>query len=178
MNANPRSETHTAFPTANAQPTLSWRDQPIEPPYADPPVRWCGRGEWATTPPLPIGAHSCPNVPDFEVLGRNPGAVSRWVSSSRDQSEGEAPSGALRTAGEAPALRSRGDGKLLFTPTGKQVYSKKPAATSPSRALSSRHRRVRAARRLPLTPDERARIRATARRRSPGGWWRSCSPRF
>src|SRR5512142_2355643 len=25
-----------------------------EPPYADPHVRWCGRGEWATTPPMPI----------------------------------------------------------------------------------------------------------------------------
>src|SRR5262252_2422139 len=27
-----------------------------EPPYADPHVRWCGRGEWATTPPMPIGS--------------------------------------------------------------------------------------------------------------------------
>jgi len=25
-----------------------------EPPYADPHVRWCGRGEWVTTPPMPI----------------------------------------------------------------------------------------------------------------------------
>ena len=25
-----------------------------EPPYADPHVRWCGRGEWATTSPMPI----------------------------------------------------------------------------------------------------------------------------
>src|SRR6266852_4667284 len=28
--------------------------QPAEPPYADPHVRWCGRGEWVTTPPMPI----------------------------------------------------------------------------------------------------------------------------
>jgi len=26
------------------------RAQLTEPPYADPHVRWCGRGEWATTP--------------------------------------------------------------------------------------------------------------------------------
>jgi RNA-directed DNA polymerase len=25
-----------------------------EPPYADPHVRWCGRGAWATTSPMPI----------------------------------------------------------------------------------------------------------------------------
>src|SRR5712664_3049010 len=30
------------------------RAQLAEPPYADPHVRWCGRGEWATTPPMPI----------------------------------------------------------------------------------------------------------------------------
>jgi len=30
------------------------RAQFTEPPYADPHVRWCGRGEWATTPPMPI----------------------------------------------------------------------------------------------------------------------------
>src|SRR5208282_4246332 len=29
--------------------------QPAEPPYADPHVRWCGRGERATAPPMPIG---------------------------------------------------------------------------------------------------------------------------
>src|ERR1700736_1556729 len=29
--------------------------QPAEPPDADPHVRSCGRGEWATTPPMPIG---------------------------------------------------------------------------------------------------------------------------
>src|ERR1700756_2964264 len=29
--------------------------QPAEPPDADPQVRWCGRGEWATTSPMPIG---------------------------------------------------------------------------------------------------------------------------
>src|SRR6266852_1650979 len=28
--------------------------QAAEPPYADPHVRWCGRGEWVTTPPMPI----------------------------------------------------------------------------------------------------------------------------
>jgi hypothetical protein len=33
--------------------------QPAEPPYADPHVRWCGRGEWATTPPMPI----CESLP-------------------------------------------------------------------------------------------------------------------
>jgi hypothetical protein len=27
---------------------------PAEPPYADPPVRWCGRGEQVTAPPIPI----------------------------------------------------------------------------------------------------------------------------
>src|SRR5260370_797133 len=35
--------------------------QPTEPPDADPHVRWCGRGEWATTPPIPIGG--CPTPP-------------------------------------------------------------------------------------------------------------------
>ena len=25
-----------------------------EPPGADPHAGWCGRGEWATTPPMPI----------------------------------------------------------------------------------------------------------------------------
>src|SRR5882762_6038414 len=28
--------------------------QLAEPPYADPPVRWCGRGEQVTAPPIPI----------------------------------------------------------------------------------------------------------------------------
>src|SRR5271169_1587470 len=28
--------------------------QPAEPPYADPHVRWCGRGGRATVPPIPI----------------------------------------------------------------------------------------------------------------------------
>src|SRR5258705_11944095 len=28
--------------------------QPTEPPDADPHIRWCGRGEWVTTPPMPI----------------------------------------------------------------------------------------------------------------------------
>jgi hypothetical protein len=32
----------------------SWLVQPAEPPDADPHVRSCGRGEWATTPPMPI----------------------------------------------------------------------------------------------------------------------------
>src|SRR5215471_3400145 len=27
-----------------------------EPPGADPHAGWCGRGEWATTPPMPIGS--------------------------------------------------------------------------------------------------------------------------
>jgi len=30
------------------------RAQLAEPPYADPPVRWCGRGEQVTAPPIPI----------------------------------------------------------------------------------------------------------------------------
>src|SRR5438445_11816391 len=30
------------------------RAQLTEPPYADPPVRWCGRGEQVTAPPIPI----------------------------------------------------------------------------------------------------------------------------
>src|SRR6266852_2808811 len=30
------------------------RAQLTEPPYADPHVRWCGRGERATAPPMPI----------------------------------------------------------------------------------------------------------------------------
>ena len=30
------------------------RAQLAEPPYADPPVRSCGGGEWVTTPPMPI----------------------------------------------------------------------------------------------------------------------------
>src|SRR5258705_13684327 len=28
--------------------------QPTEPPDADPHIRWCGRGEWGTHPPIPI----------------------------------------------------------------------------------------------------------------------------
>src|SRR5260370_22208377 len=32
----------------------SWLVRPAEPPDADPHVRSCGRGEWATTPPMPI----------------------------------------------------------------------------------------------------------------------------
>ena len=32
--------------------------QPAEPPYADPHVRWCGRGGRATVPPIPIGCRS------------------------------------------------------------------------------------------------------------------------
>jgi hypothetical protein len=38
---------------SNLQPA---RAQLTEPPYADPHVRWCGRGEWATTPPMPMVA--------------------------------------------------------------------------------------------------------------------------
>src|ERR1700683_1344388 len=36
----------------------SWLAQPAEPPDADPHVRSCGRGEWATTPPMPIARHT------------------------------------------------------------------------------------------------------------------------
>src|ERR1700757_248584 len=32
-----------------------FRAQLAEPPYADPHVRWCGRGGRATVPPMPIG---------------------------------------------------------------------------------------------------------------------------
>ena len=32
------------------------KPQLLEPPDADPHVRWCGRGEQATAPPIPIGA--------------------------------------------------------------------------------------------------------------------------
>ena len=32
----------------------SWLVRPAEPPDADPHVRSCGRGEWVTTPPMPI----------------------------------------------------------------------------------------------------------------------------
>src|SRR5439155_3723503 len=35
------------------------RTQLAEPPDADPHVRWCGRGEWATVPPMPIGGKPC-----------------------------------------------------------------------------------------------------------------------
>ena len=36
---------------------IDWRPiaQPAEPPYADPHVRWCGRGGAARLPPIPIG---------------------------------------------------------------------------------------------------------------------------
>src|SRR5467141_3956430 len=37
--------------TRNLRPT---RAQLAEPPYADPLVRWCGRGEQVTAPPIPI----------------------------------------------------------------------------------------------------------------------------
>src|SRR5258707_15803076 len=38
-----------------SRPHGSWLVRPAEPPDADPHVRSCGRGEWATTPPMPIG---------------------------------------------------------------------------------------------------------------------------
>ncbi len=34
-------------------PAQCWA-QRTEPPYADPHVRWCGRGERVTAPPMPI----------------------------------------------------------------------------------------------------------------------------
>src|SRR6266702_3483249 len=37
-----------------SRPHGSWLVRPAEPPDADPHVRSCGRGEWATTPPMPI----------------------------------------------------------------------------------------------------------------------------
>src|SRR5208282_3766860 len=36
--------------------------QPAEPPYADPHVRWCGRGGRATVPPIPISPHQTAGV--------------------------------------------------------------------------------------------------------------------
>src|SRR6266566_3186862 len=36
------------------KPGFSHLAQPAEPPYADPHVRWCGRGGRATVPPIPI----------------------------------------------------------------------------------------------------------------------------
>jgi len=48
---------------SNLQPV---RAQLTEPPYADPPVRWCGRGEQVTAPPIPI-ATSVPVVPVVPV---------------------------------------------------------------------------------------------------------------
>src|SRR5438552_18808295 len=36
----------------------SWLVRPAEPPDADPHVRSCGRGEWVTTPPMPINLSS------------------------------------------------------------------------------------------------------------------------
>jgi len=38
----------------------SWLVRPAEPPDADPHVRSCGRGEWVTTPPMPIAVGSTP----------------------------------------------------------------------------------------------------------------------
>src|SRR5260370_7242258 len=33
--------------------------KPLEPPYTDPYVRWCGRGGAARLPPIPIAATLC-----------------------------------------------------------------------------------------------------------------------
>jgi len=46
----PLGETCTQHP-AYASLTQA---QLAEPPYADPHVRWCGRGEQVTAPPIPI----------------------------------------------------------------------------------------------------------------------------
>src|ERR1700688_3213030 len=35
------------------------RAQLTEPPYADPHVRWCGRGGRATVPPMPMHQKKC-----------------------------------------------------------------------------------------------------------------------
>jgi len=40
-----------ASPVSNLRPS---RAQVTEPPYTAPYVRWCGRGERATAPPIPI----------------------------------------------------------------------------------------------------------------------------
>src|SRR5215469_18348815 len=40
------------------KPGYSHLAQPAEPPYADPHVRWCGRGGRVIVPPIPISARS------------------------------------------------------------------------------------------------------------------------
>src|SRR5208283_1774789 len=47
--------------------------QPAEPPYADPHVRWCGRGGRATVPPIPI---ACAGEAKKKTDGRKLPAVS------------------------------------------------------------------------------------------------------
>src|SRR5208283_1468853 len=47
--------------------------QPAEPPYADPHVRWCGRGGRATVPPIPI---ACAGEAKKKTAGRKLPAVS------------------------------------------------------------------------------------------------------
>src|ERR1035437_4341473 len=41
--------------------------QSAETPYADPHVRCCGRGEWATTPPMPIGPFGIYQLPSDNI---------------------------------------------------------------------------------------------------------------
>ena len=52
----------SAVRSLNLRPLCSAAgDQLIEPPDADPLVRWCGRGEVARPPPIPIGTKIPPS---------------------------------------------------------------------------------------------------------------------
>jgi hypothetical protein len=60
------------------------KPQLLEPPDADPHVRWCGRGEQATAPPIPIallcletGRMRRPYGTPFELLVSLPHAEAR-----------------------------------------------------------------------------------------------------
>src|SRR6266852_1181875 len=53
------------------------RAQLAEPPYADPHVRWCGRGGRATFPPMPIGLrYQCPRSVGWRMK------FSTWLGNS------------------------------------------------------------------------------------------------
>jgi hypothetical protein len=56
----------------------------LEPPYTDPYVRWCGRGWWVTTAPMPIsrGTRSGPCRSQIESSACQPSRKFRW--SDRD----------------------------------------------------------------------------------------------
>jgi len=54
----------------------SWLVRPAEPPDADPHVRSCGRGEWVTTPPMPI--NEVGKARKLRLVRRNHGR--RWIT--------------------------------------------------------------------------------------------------